>query len=265
MQWKFIYAGDENTCYIQHRTTGNYITTAQDGQRVKAESMDIEKAVAFTLIPDAPGEFILQRADNDKVRLYTSFINSQVQIYAGNQNGDNAKWIVRMEDDMLALPDTSTDKEIVVYYLLRTDNGEYAYCNMPNLPVDRGRIATGALKSLEDTYYWFYFKKGSSEEEYTIYNYGTGMAVTENGGKLYLNSSAETTPEFKMTLDEQGTGFTIATDGGQWTMKMGSTKELVELSAEESTSWKLHRSHVIDITNAPLTSCLLYTSPSPRD
>ena len=254
MQWKFIDAETEGTYYVQHRATGNFITYVQSGKRVKAESNDIDKAVAFKLIPDEPGSFLLQCADNEDLYLYNYTINNQV--YAGNQTGTNAKWSVTLEDAMLALPKASTEQEINIYYLLRSDNGEYAY----SFPGDysqkqyRGRIGSGIYDDPEDPDYWFYFKQGSEEGKYTIYNYEAGNPVTYDDGNLVTNLESETAPEYTIALSEDGKELIITAAEGNWYMQKERTRELLVASAEEYTPWRLQHVRTISLTDEPLTS-----------
>ncbi|MBR4312943.1 MAG: Ig-like domain-containing protein [Bacteroidaceae bacterium] len=251
-QWRFINAEEEGTYYIQHRSSGNYITSLASGKRAEAKSTDIEDAVAFTVVSaEAPGDIFIQSTKNENVRLYN--VSSNNQAWAGNQTGSNAKWAIKLADDLTSLPNVSTDEELVIYYLIRNDNGEYAYSYLPKSK-DKGRIATDMNNDLEDFNYWFYFKQGSQQGKYTAYNYGTGKAITEKEGKLYVDKEAETLHEFAMALNEEGTGLTMSTENGNWYMKMGSTTELIEISAEDRTAWKLQRVRTISLTNEPISS-----------
>ena len=251
LHWKFIEGKEKDTYYIQHRQSGYYISSLTANKRVKAEATKTEDAVSFTLIPNAPGEFFIQSTENESMRLYNNGQNNQV--FAGNQTGANAKWTILLTDDMLALPEVGTEEEITIYYLMRADNGEYAYSYLPKSR-DKGRIASGMYSDVEDANFWFYFMQGSEEGKYTIYNYGTGKPVTKKDGKLYIDKDADQAPEFTVALNEQGTGLTIADEDGKWLMKMGGTTELIEVSAEEGTTWKLQRSHTISLISYPLTS-----------
>ncbi|MBR4312820.1 MAG: M60 family metallopeptidase, partial [Bacteroidaceae bacterium] len=103
LQWRLVEASNKGTYYIQHRETGNYVSYVVSGKRVKAEANDIDEAVAFTLVAKLPGEFFIQCADDETIRLYNYGQNNQV--YAGNQTGANAKWTILLKDDMLTLPD----------------------------------------------------------------------------------------------------------------------------------------------------------------
>ena len=245
LNWKFVQTEVEGVYYIQNLITERYISSVQNGLRVKAESCDIADAVTFSLEMIAPGEFYIQSTDNKNVRLY----NKDDLIYAGNQTDANAKWFLWMEeeqntDNMLVLPDISTDEQLTFYYLIRTDNGEYAYSS--TAAKTRGRIVSGIYKESEDHGYWFYFKQGSQEGKYTIHNYKTGKAIVNSSNKLYVNKDAEAA-EFAINLDEQGIGLNLSTEEGNWYMT-GST-EVVVIDSEKSTTWKLQRIGTISLTN----------------
>lgn len=250
MQWKIV-EGSNNTYYLQHRTSKNYITLVTSGKRVKAESSNIADAIAFTIVPDAPGEFFIQSATDETIRLYNYGQNDQV--YAGNQTGANARWTIHLRDNMLALPDISTDEQLTIYYMMRNDNGEYAYSYMPKSS-DKGRIASSIYSDAEDFDFWFYFKQGSKEGKYTIHNYATQKAVTEMEGKLFVDKDAETTPEYTISLNEQGTGLIISSAEGNWFMKLGNATELAEISEENSTAWRLQRVRTISLIAEPIAS-----------
>lgn len=260
LKWKFIESETEGVYYIQQRTTGRYISLAQSGYRVEAKALNIADAVAFSLEVVAPGELYIQRADDKDTRLYID----KSLIYAGKQTNENAKWFVLMEDeteddDMLALPQTSTDEEITAYYLIRADNGEYAYSYLPKSK-DKGRIATDIYEDSDDFYFWFYFKQGSEEGKYTIHNYQTQKAVTKADNLLYIDKDAEVVPEFTITLDEQGKGLIISSEGGNWQMQKGSTTELIEMSSEGSTTWKLQCIYTFNTVFEPLASITINKS-----
>lgn len=248
--WKFIKTEVEGVYHIQNLITERYISEVQSGTRVKAESYDTTDAATFTLEMIAPGEFYIQCADNSNLRLY----NKDKFIYAGNQKDANAKWFLWLEEnqdskEMLALPDVSTDEQLTIYYLIRTDNGEYAYNSTSRNTL--GRIISGIYKDSEDDGYWFYFKQGSQEGKYTIYSYETGKAAVNNSGKLFVNKNTEAY-EFTINLDEQGIGFKISTDDGNWYMT-GST-EMAEINSNKSTTWKLQRIRTISLVDDPSTN-----------
>ena len=246
LKWEIVQSETEGIYNIRHLLTGLYVTLASNGQRVKAESSDVADAVAFTIELMAPGEFHVQCAENPNVRLYCS----NNFIYAGNQTDANARWFLQMkekptEDELLALPQTSTDEQLHIYYLIRTDNGEYA-CNSTS-PRYKGRISSGIYDSSEDTGYWYYFKRASQEGNYTIHSYKTELPVTKDASKLYVNKDTEAA-EFAISLTEQG--FTLAAEEGAWYVKTGSV-DLVELSTETHTTWKLQHARTISLVEDP--------------
>ena len=93
-QWKLIPAATEDTYYIQHRETGNYISEATSGQRAKATSNDVSQAIPFKLIADAPGQFFIQTY-NTGLNLYNNATAAN-RVYAGIQNGATAKWTLTL-------------------------------------------------------------------------------------------------------------------------------------------------------------------------
>ena len=248
-QWKLVPTGTTGTYYMQNRETGNYITVMQKEQRAKAASSDMAEAVAFKLIPaDAPGEFFIQHAGTADLNLYNNGSNNRVQ--AGEQTGSNAKWMLRLEESLLAQPVVSTDEQITIYYMQRTDNREYAYHKSAGR-TDKGRIASGTLDNTDNLNYWFYFTEGNEEGKYAIYNYATGLSVTANGVKLYANKESESTIDYAITLNEDYTGLVISAAEGDWYM---TSSKVAELSTNARTTWMLQRVRTISLTNEPLTS-----------
>ena len=258
--WRFVSTDTVGQYYIQQLSTGLYITSADDGKIIKTLSRDTAEAISFTVSIVVPGELYIQRADNDKVKLY---LNDNL-VYAGKKTNTNAKWLIQMENqsekDMLSLPTASTDESLTLYYLLRADNGEYAYSYIPNSPRDRGRIATNIYENPEDLNYWFYFKQGSQNGCYTIHNLETDKVVTVDNNKLFINKDTEKAPEFAIALNEQGTGFTISNEAGYWHMQQGSIGDLIILSTEANTPWRLQCIRTISLTDEPLTSLTLNTA-----
>ena len=247
-QWKIVPAETAGTYYIQNRETGNYITVVEKGQRAKAASKNIAEAIPFKLIPDAPGEFFIQHANIAGLNLYNNISTNRVQ--AGEQTGNNAKWILRLEESLLSLPEISTDEQISVYYMQRTDNREYAYHKSSGRN-DKGRIASGACDNADDFNFWFYFTEGNEDGKYAIYNYATGLPITASGNKLYANKESETTIDYTIALNEEYTGLIISATEGAWYM---TSSKVAELSNNNNTSWLLQRVRTISLTNEPLTS-----------
>ena len=248
VQWRIIPAETAGTYYLQNRETGNYISVVQKGERTKAASSNIAEAVAFKLIVAAPGEFFIQHAETAGLNLYNNGSTNRVQ--AGEQTGSNAKWMLHMEENLLSLPKTSTNEEITVYYMQRTDNGEYAYHKSAGR-TDKGRITSGALDNMDNFNYWFYFTEGNAEGTYAIYNYATGLSITASGNKLYANKETETTIDYTIALNEDKTGLVISAAGGDWYM---TSSKVAELSNTASTTWLMQRIRTISLTNEPLTS-----------
>ena len=250
LMWRIIQSEQEGVYYIQHLITGRYITSVSNGQLVKVDSRQTADAATFTLELVAPGEFYIQYAESTKLRLY----NNDGSIHAGNQTAANARWFIQMTEeqtieDMLALPDISTNEQLAIYYLVRNDNGEYAY----GTPLSRykGRISTGICENPADSAYWFYFKQGSQEGMYTIQNYKTKKAVTISSQKLYIDKDAEAA-EFEITLDETEMGFTLSATEGNWYANAIGTK-LLEVSVDRQTTWKLLRIGIIKPDEGPST------------
>ena len=246
VQWRLTPTGTDDTYYIQNRETGNYITLVQENQRVKAESNDIAKAVVFKLVADAPGEFFIRPISNEELCLYNNSIN---RIYAGKMTGSNAKWMLRLEESMLALPQVSTDEQITIYILQHADNKGYAYHKSTGF-FDKGIISCRMPSSTDDLNYWFYFTEGKEEGKYAIFNYATGMPVTNSEKALYANKENDAI-DYAITLNEEKTGLVIAAAEGYWYM---TSSNVAELNADRSTAWMLQRLHTFSTTNEPLTS-----------
>ena len=247
-QWRIVTAEEAGTYYLQNRETGNYISVMQKGQRAKAASSNIAEAVPFKLIPDAPGEFFIQHANTEGLNLYNNSSTNRIQ--AGEQTGNNAKWMLRLEDNPFSLPEISTSEQIIVYYMQRTDNRECAYHKSAGR-TDKGRIASGTLDDTNNFNYWFYFTEGNTEGTYAIYNYATGLPITASGNKLYANKKSESTIDYAITLNEDYTGLIISAAEGDWYM---TASKVAELSTSANTTWLLQRVRTISLTNEPLTS-----------
>ena len=243
LQWRIVQTDTVGQYYMQHLTTGRYISSAQNGLRVRTETFDVSEAVIFTLELVAPGEFYIQRADNPKVKLYVD----GKTISSGNKSDANARWFVQLKEeqtieDWLAQPEISTNEEYIIYRLVCVDNGEYA-CIHPSVRY-RGALSTGIYNDADDLSYWFYFKPGSEESKYAIYNYKTKKPVTISNNNLYVNKDVEAT-DFAITLHEGDMGLTIATEEGDWHLQT-SGAEQIELSTDIHSTWKLLRMGAID-------------------
>ena len=250
MQW-MIVGGEDGLYRIQHRTTGNYISAAKRSERATAKSTDIEQAGTFVLQATAPGEFALQPSNDKDLCLYSS-ARLQNQVFTGVSN---IKWAVRMEDDMLAMPDTITEETIPVYYLLRTDNGEYAHYNTFGR-FDKGRISSRYYDDPENAQFWFYFLKGDKDNTYAIYNFGEEMPIAiKEDSLLYVSEGAA--PEYTIALDETETSYKLSTEQGCWFMDSLGARPLAELSTVTYTPWKLQYVRTVSLTNEPLREIVL--------
>lgn len=249
LKWKFVQSSTEGHYYIQHLTTELYITSAQNGQRVKAESRNITDAIVFTVNIVAPGELHIQCADNEMIRLY----DKSGTIYAGMQTSASAsaRWFMRMEDEtednLSELPQTSTEDKFNMYYMIRTDNGEYAYSSKAGRT--QGRITSGIYTSSENHAFWFYFKQGEQEDRYTIYNYETGKPITQINNALYTNKDAEA-QAFTISPTEENIGYMISIEEGSWFMTTNSPI-VANISPEQHTTWKFQHISTIDPNEDP--------------
>ena len=255
LMWRVIETESEGVYHLQHLTTGRYLTSMPNGLQAKAESTDIADAVALTIELVAPGEFYVQSLDNALIRLY----DNGASVCAGNQVADNARWLISLEEstpdaDLLSLPQTSTDEQLSIYRLIRTDNGDYAYSSTARRSA--GRIATNIYADDEDFAYWFYFKQGSQEGMYTIHNYKTGKAITRGGSNELFANKDEEAMEFAIVPDERGRGLQIAAAEGSWYMLPGTT-ELLELSDAQCTTWKLQHACTFNPSREPLASLVI--------
>ena len=235
-QWRFIPSATGNTYYLQNRETGYYISIANSGSRVKAEATSIANAVEFKLVADAPGEFYIQRADNDNVNLY--YTSTQNRVMAGAQTSSSAKWALTLVDNMLGLPDVAMNKR-VIYHLQRTDNGKLARYVSTGAANRKGKINSADCTDASDVNFWFYFTQGNEEGKYAIYSYASGLSVTyDSKNAIYANKTSETTVDYTVELNEAGDGLVISADAGNWYMP---TSNYAELNTGASTSWRLIR------------------------
>ena len=253
LRWRMVQAESEGVYYMQHLTTGRYISSAQNGLRVEADSFDIADAVAFTIKLVAPGEFYIQSADDSSVRLY----DNGTAIYSSTQTGTTARWFLQLEDecsedDWLSQPILSTDEQLAIYRLVNLENGEYAYAHSGTR--NKGTILTGIYNTADELGYHFYFKRGHQENRYIIYNDKSEYPVTISKGKLYINKDIEAA-EFSIMLHEGDRGLTISTEEGDCYSKPTGTSPM-EVSTENRSTWKFLYEGTIDIsqTDVPAIS-----------
>ena len=135
---------------------------------------------------------------------------------------------------MLEQPTISTEDTIAVYYLQRTDDGNYAYYE-PSNRTNKGRIMSKVLDEANENF-WFYFAQGNEEGKYAIYSYATKLSATLSGTKIYANKETDTTVDYTIGLNEEGNGLVISAEAGDWWM---NASKVAELSTKAKTSWKL--------------------------
>ena len=219
-QWKFIPAEAAGTYYIQHRTSGNYISAAKKGVRVKASATNIGEALTFVFVPGEVGECLIQRADDNTINLYSSKESGKTkQILAGtytsNGSTGSACWAITLMDGMNKLPVASNDSERVTYYIENVETGN----NLGQYLAGRnaGRVSEGTPESMEDNNYLFYFRAGSAKGKYTIYNCATEKSVTiDSKNYLMVNKDTEAPVEYTITATEDGKSFVISAEAGNW-------------------------------------------------
>ena len=235
-QWRFVPSETGDTYYLQNRETGCYISVANSGARAKAEATSTASAIEFKLVADAPGEFYIQRADDDKVNLYYTTTNNRVN--AGAQTGGSAKWALTLIDNMLGLPDVAMNKR-VIYHLQRTDNGRLAkYVSTGSAARGKGKITSAESTDATDINYQFYFTPGNEEGKYAIYSCATGLSITyDSKNVLYANKETDSTVDYAINLNEEGNGLVISAENGNWFI---ATNGYAELNSN-NTSWKLVR------------------------
>ena len=237
LQWRFVPSETGDSYYLQNRNTRCYISSASSGSRAKAETTDITKAIAFKVVSDAPGEFYIQHAGNEKINLYYTTQNNRVN--AGAVTDNSAKWTLSIEDNLLGLPEAAATNNMVIYHLQRVDNRELAkYVSTGSAARGKGRISTDECDDMNDTNFWFYFTQGNEEGKYAIYNYTTGLSITADGVKLYANKTSDTTTDYAICLNEENNGLVISSEAGNWFMPKSN---YAELRTDANTAWKLVR------------------------
>ena len=251
LQWKFVSIFEEidgkdtkkeGVYYIQNRETGCYISEITNQNRIKANSTDVANAIAFKLVAGAPGEFYLQ-IDGTEKRLYNLSNYNPHRVMVGTQDGNTAKWSLRLEDAMLDVPNA---KEIVLYYMQRTDDNRYAYGMTSGLY--KGRIASAAAPAATDENYWFYFVQSNEQDKYNVYNYATGLPITVKSKFIYANKAVNASypiVDFAISLNEEGDGLVLSAESGDWYML---STNYGQLSDAYSTSWRLMKTGSVLLT-----------------
>ena len=239
-QWKFVPATTEGTYYLQHRTTGNYISTANKDARAKANKTNVEDAIAFVLVPGGVGEFLIQRADNSAINLYSSKESRKTkQVIAGdlaaNNSTGSALWALTLVDNLNTLPEVSNNSERITYFIQEVATGENLYQYLAGR--NAGRLSKGLSTSMDDNNFLFYFCAGSENGKYTIYNCATELPVTaDSKNYLMVNQSTEAPVEYTITAAEDGNGYIISDSEKYW-----STSSYVMLSGTNPSAYKFQK------------------------
>lgn len=218
-QWLFVPADKADTYYLQNRSTGLYISTVKNGVRVKAATTKQEEAIPFVVVFGEVGELLLQHAEDNKLNLYNSEENRKKrQVLAGSMTDNSSAgavwWSFTMADDLLALPKSSGRTQCEVYYIRNVADGNYLYQYTAGRYA--GRISSGMYSDSNDPNYLFYFYAGATEGTYNIYNYATKQSVVVKDKYLMVNGDANAPVEYRVTLSEDGSGWTISSDDKFW-------------------------------------------------
>ena len=258
-QWKVApvmtkdYMGNlvpvEGSYYLRNREFGKYVSKVEDTQRVLAEKLDVtdEAVVKVKFEPEAPGVFYIQPIDNEGLYFYNSKSSSGYRVYAGNITDNKAKWELCLVDDLLSLPDTITNDQMMLYSFQRADNGEYAYHTTARGV--KGRIASGDqdkkddLVEVNDPNYWFYFGAGSEAGKYTVHSYATGLSLSLSKGYVYANKEADKALDYSIELNEGSTALIVSSEQGNW--YLGGSNMM--LNDKLNTAWKLQRMYTVDL------------------
>ena len=245
-EWRFVPVVDEEgavipgTYNLQHRKTGYFITTANSGNRIKAENYDVANAVRFKLVPDAPGAYYIKTVGTD-LNVYNN-TNVQNRVYAGIQTGSVAEWTLTLTESTQEKPCVRTDNEVPLYYMQRGDNRQYVYVGASG--TKKGRLCPGDYTFNDDVNYWFYFAEGNEEGKFAIYSYAQNKSITYSSGKIYGNKASDTTTDHDISLNEEGNGLTISTADGNWF----SNATYVIPSNTQKTPFKLIKIKTIYLT-----------------
>lgn len=214
-QWLMEPASEEGVYYLKNRESGYYISAANDGVRAKAAAKTTGSALAFRLVAGEPGEFMLQRTDDEGEGINLCFDTSNRQLKGGKSTSATAYWSLVLADDLLSLPEEGTEGKVIIYHIQCVDNGSYLYKS--NNKRTEGRVATGQYSSTDDEEYWFYFTKaGINGDKIRIYNYATGKSITLEGGNYYANKDIDVFTEYTFTAAADRSGLTITSADGNW-------------------------------------------------
>ena len=98
-----------------------------------------------------------------------------------------------------SLPLLSDEETFVFYYIQNISTGGYCFFDdgtgvYKGNSRYQGNIKTSPLDDIDDSHYWFYFKKGLGESEVYVFNHFANVATSVNSSK-YLNLEGELEPE----------------------------------------------------------------------
>lgn len=229
-QWEFVTSPESGIYYLRNRSALNYITLVKSGSRAKAASSDVEDAVPFKLVLGEPGEFLIQRADDENINLYNAALN----YISGGASSASAWWSFTMVDQK---PEVGTDGKCVLYRIQCLDNGKYLY-KSEGSRFTKGRLATGMYESADDNSYWFYLVKGKEAGKYRIYNHATMLPVTYSDSYYYVSKETDAPLEFSITVSDDNNGLVITGAEGAWSLAVGG---YIGASSTEHSRFFLHK------------------------
>ncbi|MBO4589738.1 MAG: M60 family metallopeptidase [Bacteroidaceae bacterium] len=123
-----------------------------------------------------------------------------------------------------SLPLLSDEETFVFYFIQNIATGSYCFFDdgtgvYKGNSRYQGNIKTSPLDDIDDSHYWFYFKKGLGESEVYVFNHFANVATSVNSSK-YLNLEGELEPvSFKVSVSEDSLGVNFTTDEGVWTIQ----------------------------------------------
>lgn len=229
-QWEFVTSPESGIYYLRNRSALNYITLVKNGSRAKAASSDVKDAVPFKLVLGEPGEFLIQRADDENINLYNAALN----YISGGASSASAWWSFTMVDQK---PEVGTDGKCVLYRIQCLDNGKYLY-KSEGSRFTKGRLATGMYESADDNSYWFYLVKGKEAGKYRIYNHATMLPVTYSDSYYYVSKETDAPLEFSITVSDDNNGLVITGAEGAWSLAVGG---YIGASSTEHSRFFLHK------------------------
>ena len=94
--WAFIPTGVKNQYYIQHVSTGLYISVAPESGRIKAEATAVSGAIAFNLIDVDGGKFAIQHSNNANVYIAS---DASKNVVGTKEMSTNAQWNITLAID----------------------------------------------------------------------------------------------------------------------------------------------------------------------